>query len=178
MHCSNGGGQGLPAHNSQGCGNPAMDSFQQRYGEDIYDERDDGDYEDGGDDVSDVMSRLTMEEDDLTFASKSFAGVRSTVRGSSNRSVSGRSSVSFGRTPSVAGQRPAGILRNQVPQPQHSIATPPRSQVVARTTDVQKFFGGTFAIWVVELWFDNVPRKRCSIHLHILSCASAQLMAQ
>ena len=103
MHGSNGGGQGLPVRNSQGCGSPGMDSFQQHYGEDIYDERDDGDYEDGGDDVSDVMSRLTMEEDDLTFASKSFAGVRSTVRGSSNRSVSGRSSVSFGRTPSVAG---------------------------------------------------------------------------
>ena len=188
MECSNGGGQGLRAQNSHYAqaqatgGSPGMDSFQQRFGADIYDERNDEDYDEQGDDMSESMSRLMMEEDDLTFASRSFAGVRSVHATGSNRSVGGRSTVFFGRTSVARDSHRPGILRNATlqspPKPQSGIATPPRSQVIARTSDVQKLFGGTFAIWVVELWFDNVPRKRCSIHLHILSCACATMIAQ
>ena len=166
MDIHQGGGQGLrattateatrPRRESRESGDAAAqaDPFQQRYGADIYDETDDPDYN-----IQDDMSRMTMDDDELSFDVNSVAASR--APGFGDRSVAGRSTVSFGARsafgvpPSSASVARKSILKNA--------SSPGAALGVKGVTSTKKgafYFGGAMGSYSVDRWADSKACKR------------------
>ncbi len=166
MAANRGGGQGLQARQPDPSSQP--DSFQQRFGDDIYNEADDPDY-----DPSDHMSTLSMEDECSLGTRRSYA-----VRSRAGRSVG---NVSFANNPCQTGScPPPGILRPS----SHGTARSNAASASIATRDVlgrdrgvsNGLHGGAHVHWIAEHWVscnENGPCKRSSIQLHAVSCTAS-----
>jgi hypothetical protein len=152
MDYSGGGGQQMPAFNTHHGASPARSNGHNTDEGEEEEEYYDADFADG-------MSRLSVQDDEYSFADQSQAFRSVAFRGSSARSAaSGRQSAAAGGGASASG-RPAGILRN-------ANGTPPtrrRSSGGSTTRSTSSLMGGEICQYTISKWMDSTPRKRYSI---------------
>lgn len=170
MDLHNGGGQGLQARSAAA----KPDNFQQRFGEEIYDEADDFDYEEEPEsELDEEMSRMTIDDDELSFATQSVVG-RSVGNRSKAKSVSGVSFKSnFGRPRSSSSI--AGTVKPPAAGPSILRSSTPSGSKEERKQKLLS--GGCFVEYIVDRWMDDFPRKRYSLQCHIKSTDYPELVS-
>ena len=102
-------------------------------------------------------------DDEISFAEASVAMSRA-------RSVSARSSVSFGpagaTSVTAAKRKPRGILK---PTAGMTNTVRPGGTLISRTKKELYYSGGAIGWYQIDRWIDQNTRKRISIQLHVIS---------
>ena len=105
------------------------------------------------------MSRMTMDDDELSFDCNSVAMSRVSQ---SARSMA-RSTVCFAPVSGAASfARPKGILKSQPP-------ALGRSATSKKSPKEEFYFGGALGTYIIDRWMDTKAQKRISVEVHLKS---------